>query len=161
MSAKETQQMDMKSATQDWGYRELDASEFKYVGGGDDCGGDGGDCGGTDASDGGYGEDSDRAYADAAYGDRGYGNFGQSPSEPGTEVVALGPIGGFILGWGVGHYLDFTIGRIPGAVNELLPSAPTTTNPAPGTQPSTPRQGNQTFTISDAGSYGFSLNISW
>jgi hypothetical protein len=50
MSAKETNKEAVQTTTHYWGYREIDPSEFKYVGGGDDGdGGDGGD-GGTDAS---------------------------------------------------------------------------------------------------------------
>lgn len=45
MSAKDMQNTDVQTTTHYWGYREIDPSEFKFVGGGDDGGGDCGDCG--------------------------------------------------------------------------------------------------------------------
>jgi hypothetical protein len=78
MSAKETNNEAVQTTTHYWGYREIDPSEFKFVGGGDD-GGDGGD---------GDGGDGDGGDGDGGDGD-GDGSNSASVNDPG-DVEGFG-----------------------------------------------------------------------
>jgi hypothetical protein len=51
-----------------------------------------------------------------------------------------------------GRALDIFVDGMKDAAKEPFGPAPTTKDPAPGTTPSTPGQGNPTFTISSANS---------
>ncbi len=104
-------------------FRELTAHEIVCVGGG-------------------YAGD----YNDWA-GEQPYNDFSAPPSD--TQVAHWSDP----RGWALGEFINWTLGQFPGAVREGLPAAPSTTNPAQGTSPSTPSTGNQTFTISSLGSY--------
>jgi hypothetical protein len=116
MSAKETQQIDTKITTHYWGYRELDASEFKYVGGGDD-GGDSGDSGGGCDSGGGGGScDTGDGGGDASSGpgnvnptgdngvsctDAGVNAYADQQQCNDTNALALaGLVQGMLSAWG-------------------------------------------------------------
>lgn len=76
MSAKEMQNTAVQATTHYWGYRELDASELKHVGGGDDGGGDCGDCGDSGDSGGGCDGQGDAGEGGCSAASAGYGNFG-------------------------------------------------------------------------------------
>jgi hypothetical protein len=91
MSAKETQNAEVQTTTHYWGYREIDPSEFKYVGGGDDGdgGGDYGDSGGCDSGAG--ASDSGASASDSGAG-VGSGDDGDD-SGAGTNVADTGGAG--------------------------------------------------------------------
>jgi hypothetical protein len=96
MSAKETDNEAVQTTTHYWGYREIDPSEFKYVGGGDDGDGDRGDGDtGGDSGSGAGSADASAAAAAAAQADTDPGLNGTisdvtspSPSTPSSVEVA-------------------------------------------------------------------------
>jgi hypothetical protein len=129
MSAKETNDNAIQTTTHYWGYREIDPSEFKYVGGGDDGGGDGGgDCGGDcgDSGDSGSGE-SDASAGDTSVADAAAA-AAQADTDPSTNgsisdvtdasVAGIGcNIAGGLVGLGIGIATGLTgIGLAAGVI---------------------------------------------
>jgi hypothetical protein len=140
MSAKETHNEAVQTTTHYWGYRELDPSEFKYVGGGDDGGGDSGDSGGGCDAGGGNSGNCGDGDGGGDGGSDGYGSVGGF-SDPGlgfassnmctasefagpsttaqtAEANASGPGSwGNTASWGIGAIVgaNLAFGNAPGA----------------------------------------------